>query len=53
MPKIRNPLHSEAASGKLDEETVLCWRYGKTYSRRHVVPKQPNTKAQTDETNPA
>jgi len=46
MPKLRNPLHSEGASGKLDEETVLCWRYGKTYSRRLVVPKQPNTKAQ-------
>jgi hypothetical protein len=48
MAKLRNPLHSEAASGKLDEETVLCWRYGKTYSRRHVVPKQPNTKAQKE-----
>lgn len=48
MPKLRNPLHSDGASGKLDDGTVLVWRYGKTYSRRLVQPKQPNTKAQKE-----
>ena len=48
MPKLRNSLHSGAASGKLNEEMVFCWRYGKTYSRRHGVLKQPKTKVQKE-----
>lgn len=48
MAKVRKPVFSEAASGKMDEETVLVERYGKTHRRRYVVPKQPGTRAQKE-----
>jgi hypothetical protein len=48
MPKLRDPLHSGGAAGKLNEETVLSNYQGRTYAKRHVVPKQPNTKAQKE-----
>jgi hypothetical protein len=48
MPKRRNPLPSEAVSGKMDEETIFSTRHGKTYSKRNTKPKQPNTKAQKE-----
>jgi len=34
MPKLRNPLHSEAASGKMDEKTVFSTLRDQTYSKR-------------------
>jgi hypothetical protein len=48
MPKLRDPLHSGGAAGRLNEETVLSNYQGRTYAKRHVVPKQPNTKAQKE-----
>jgi len=48
MPKLRDPLHSGGAAGKLDENTVFSNWHGRTYAKRHVVPKQPNTKAQKE-----
>jgi hypothetical protein len=48
MPKLRNPLQSGAASGKLDDKTVFLTRQGRTYAKRHVIPKQPNTKPQKE-----
>jgi len=48
MAKLRKPLLSEAASGKMDEQTVFSTFQGRTYAKRHVVPKQPNTKAQKE-----
>lgn len=46
MAKLRKPLFSEAASGKMDEQTILSTRFGKTYRKRYAKPKEPNTKAQ-------
>jgi hypothetical protein len=48
MPKLRNPLQSGGAAGKLNEETVLSNYQGQTYSKRFTPPKQPNTKAQKE-----
>jgi hypothetical protein len=48
MPKLRNPLQSGGAAGKLNEETVLSNYQGRTYSKRFTPPKQPNTKAQKE-----
>jgi len=39
MPKRRNPLPSEAASGKMDEQTIFSTRFGKTYRKRYVIPR--------------
>ncbi len=46
MSKLRKPLLSEAASGKMDEQSIFSTRFGKTYRKRYAVPKQPNSKAQ-------
>jgi hypothetical protein len=46
MPKHRYPLQSGEVSGKMDENRVFATLRGQTYSKRYVVPKQPNTKAQ-------
>jgi hypothetical protein len=48
MPKLRNPLQSGGAAGKLNEETVLSNYQGRTYAKRFTPPKQPNTKAQKE-----
>ena len=48
MPKHRYPLQSGNVSGKLDENRVFATLRGQTYSKRYVVPKQPNTKAQKE-----
>ena len=39
MAKHRNPLLSGVVSGKMDEETILVTRRGKTYRKRYVVPR--------------
>ncbi len=49
MTKLRNPLFSGAASGKLDDQTILVTRRGKTYRKRHAVPKDPKTEKQREE----
>jgi hypothetical protein len=46
MSKHLLPLQSGQVSGKVDENRVFATRGGRTYSKRYVVPKQPNTKAQ-------
>jgi len=46
MSKHRLPLQSGNVSGKMDGNRVFATRGGQTYSKRYVVPKQPNTKAQ-------
>jgi len=38
MSKLRKPLLSEAASGKMDEQTIFSTKFGKTYRKRYVVP---------------
>jgi len=48
MPKHRLPLQSGQVSGKMDENRVFATLRGQTYSKRYVVPKQPNTKAQKE-----
>ena len=48
MTKVRKPLLSEAASGKMDEESVFSTWSGRTYRKRFTSPKQPNTKAQKE-----
>jgi len=48
MAKHRNPLQSGNVSGKMDENRVFATLRGRTYSKRYVVPKQPNTKAQKE-----
>jgi len=48
MPKHRNPLQSGQVSGKMDENRIFATLRGQTYSKRYVVPKQPNTKAQKE-----
>jgi len=35
MPKLRKPLFSEAASGKMDEETMLAEWYEMMYRNRY------------------
>jgi hypothetical protein len=48
MTKIKAPIHSQAASGKMDEETILVTRRGKTYRKRYVVPRNADTKGQRE-----
>jgi hypothetical protein len=48
MAKHRFPLLSGQVSGKVDEDRVFATRGGQTYSKRYMVPKQPNTKAQKE-----
>jgi hypothetical protein len=48
MSKLRKPLFSDGASGKMDEETIFSHRHGKSYRKRFTNPKQPNTKAQKE-----
>jgi hypothetical protein len=48
MTKIRRPLGSDGATGKMDEETIFSHRHGKTYRKRFTNPKQPNTKPQKE-----
>jgi len=48
MAKHRLPLQSGNVSGKMDENRVFATLRGQTYSKRYVVPKQPNTKAQKE-----
>lgn len=48
MPKLRNPLQSGGAAGKLDNKTIFSNWHGRTYAKRYAVPKQPNTKAQKE-----
>ena len=48
MAKHRHPLQSGNVSGKMNEDTVFATLQGQTYSKRYVVPKQPNTKAQKE-----
>ncbi len=48
MPKHLLPLQSGQVSGKMDENRVFATLHGQTYSKRYVVPKQPNTKAQKE-----
>ena len=48
MSKHRLPLQSGNVSGKMDENRVFATLRGQTYSKRYVVPKQPNTKAQKE-----
>jgi len=48
MPKHRLPLQSGNVSGKMDENRVFATLRGQTYSKRYVVPKQPNTRAQKE-----
>jgi hypothetical protein len=49
MTKLRNPLHSQAASGKMDEETILVTRRGKTYRKRYAVPRDAKSERQREE----
>jgi hypothetical protein len=46
--KLRKPLFSDGASGKMDEESIFSHRLGKSYRKRFANPKQPNTKAQKE-----
>ena len=48
MPKLRKPLFSEGAVGKMDEETVFSSRLGKSYRKRYAKPKQPNSESQKE-----
>jgi hypothetical protein len=48
MSKIRHPLGSDGAKGKMDEENIFSHRHGITYRKRFAKPKQPNTKAQKE-----
>jgi len=48
VPKLRKPLFSEGATGKMDEETVFSSRLGKSYRKRYAKPKQPNSESQKE-----
>jgi len=48
MPKLRKPLFSDGATGKMDEETVFSSRLGKSYRKRYAKPKQPNSPSQKE-----
>ncbi len=48
MPKLRKPLLSDGATGKMDEETVFSSRLGKSYRKRYAKPKQPNSESQKE-----
>jgi hypothetical protein len=48
MPKLRKPLFSDGATGKMDEETVFSSRLGKSYRKRYAKPKQPNSESQKE-----
>ena len=48
MPKHRLPLQSGNVAGKMDENRIFATLRGQTYSKRYVIPKQPNTKAQKE-----
>lgn len=48
MTKVRQPLHSDGAVGKMDDETIFSSRHGKTYRKRYAAPTQPNTKRQKE-----
>jgi hypothetical protein len=48
MSKVRKPLLSEGATGKMDEESVFSSRLGKTYRKRYAKPKQPNSPSQKE-----
>ena len=48
MSKLRKPLFSDGATGKMDEETVFSSRLGKSYRKRYAVPKQPNSESQKE-----
>lgn len=48
MTKVKAPIHSQAASGKMDEGTILVTRRGKTYRKRYVVPRNADTKGQRE-----
>jgi hypothetical protein len=48
MSKLRKPLFSDGATGKMDEETVFSSRLGKSYRKRYARPKQPNSESQKE-----
>jgi hypothetical protein len=48
MSKVRRPLLSDGATGKMDEETVFSSRLGKSYRKRYAKPKQPNSESQKE-----
>jgi hypothetical protein len=48
MPKLRKPLFSDGATGKMDEETVFSSRHGRSYRKRYAKPKQPNSPSQKE-----
>ena len=48
MSKVRRPLLSDGATGKMDEETVFSSRHGKSYRKRYAKPKQPNSESQKE-----
>jgi hypothetical protein len=48
MSKLRKPLFSDGATGKMDEETVFSSRLGKSYRKRYAKPKQPNSESQKE-----
>lgn len=48
MSKLRKPLFSDGATGKMDEETVFSSRLGKSYRKRYTRPKQPNSPSQKE-----
>jgi hypothetical protein len=43
MAKHRLPLQSGNVSGKMDENRVFATLRGQTYSKRYVVPRQPES----------
>ena len=48
MSKVRKPLLSDGATGKMDEETVFSSRLGKTYRKRYAKPNQPDSESQKE-----
>jgi len=48
LSKLRKPLFSDGATGKMDEETVFSSRLGKSYRKRYARPKQPNSESQKE-----
>jgi len=48
LSKLRKPLFSDGAVGKMDEETVFSSRLGKSYRKRYAKPNQPNSESQKE-----
>jgi len=48
MTKVRRPAGPDGATGKMDEESVFSSRLGKSYRKRYVIPKQPNSPSQKE-----